>query len=162
LRIADCGLRAGPSTAVGLETSRLAIAFDVLATAVNVVVLLSSNLATAADSPDQAVLAAEAERVAVVERICRPTLAIFDSGGQGGGSGVLISSDGYALTNFHVVAPTGLTSGRALFNLDWITLSVMFVIALVGAIFFLIARPDRKVAGHLHDELEPTGAERHS
>jgi hypothetical protein len=61
----------------------------------------------------------------------------------------------------NVVVPTGLTSGRALFNLDWITLLVMVVIALVGAIYFLIARPDRKVAAHLHDELEPTGAERH-
>ena len=28
---------------------------------------------------------------------------------KGGGSGVLISDDGYALTNFHVVAPTGPT-----------------------------------------------------
>jgi hypothetical protein len=26
----------------------------------------------------------------------------------------------------------------------------------------LIARPDKKVGHHLHDELEPTGAERHS
>jgi S1-C subfamily serine protease len=57
--------------------------------------------------PDASVLAAEAERIKTIEKISRPTLAIFDSGGQGGGSGVLISSDGYALTNFHVVAPTG-------------------------------------------------------
>jgi hypothetical protein len=37
----------------------------------------------------------------------------------------------------------------------------MVVIALVGAIYFLIARSDRKVGKHLHDELEPTGAELH-
>ena len=37
----------------------------------------------------------------------------------------------------------------------------MFIIAAVGALYFFIARPDRKVASHLHDELEPTGAERH-
>ena len=61
----------------------------------------------------------------------------------------------------NVVVPTGLTSGRALFNLDWITVSVMFVITVVGGIYFLIARPDKKVAAHVHDELEPTGAERH-
>jgi serine protease Do len=61
----------------------------------------------AAVTPDEAVLAAEKERVATIQRISQPTLAIFDSKGQGGGSGVIISPDGYALTNFHVVAPTG-------------------------------------------------------
>jgi S1-C subfamily serine protease len=60
-----------------------------------------------ADSPNQAVLKAQEQRIATIKKISRPTLAIFDSGGQGGGSGVVISSDGYALTNFHVVAPTG-------------------------------------------------------
>jgi amino acid transporter len=62
----------------------------------------------------------------------------------------------------NVVVPTGLSSPRAYFNLDWITLLVMFIIAVVGAVLFLVTRPDRKVSGHLHDELEPTGAERHS
>jgi amino acid transporter len=60
----------------------------------------------------------------------------------------------------NVVAPTGLTSPRGFFNLDWITLVVMVVIVAVGAIYFLSARPDRGVRGHLHDEEEPTGAER--
>jgi amino acid transporter len=59
----------------------------------------------------------------------------------------------------NVVVPTGLTSGRGLFD-DWITLSVMVIIAAVGALYFFIARPDRKVAGHVHDTLEPAGAER--
>jgi amino acid transporter len=61
----------------------------------------------------------------------------------------------------NVVAPTGLDSGRgALFNLDWITLLVMAIIAVVGLVFFLVARPDRQVASHVHDDAEPTGAER--
>ncbi|PWU49043.1 amino acid permease-associated protein [Micromonospora globispora] len=60
----------------------------------------------------------------------------------------------------NVVAPTGLASPRGYFNLDWITLLVMAVVALVGAIYFVIARPDRGVGRHLHDELEPTAAER--
>ena len=61
----------------------------------------------------------------------------------------------------NVVAPTGLDSARgALFNEDWITLLVMILITLVGAIYFFAARPDRVVSTHLHDELEPTGAER--
>ena len=59
-----------------------------------------------------------------------------------------------------IVVPTGLSSGRAYFNLDWITLTVMFLIALVGAIYFILARPDKPLAAHVHDELEPTGAER--
>src|SRR5439155_7792462 len=53
------------------------------------------------------VLKAEAERVAVVEKVKPAVVAVFSGGGKGGGSGVLISPDGYALTNFHVVAGTG-------------------------------------------------------
>src|SRR3954454_6183724 len=65
---------------------------------------------------------------------------------------------GFMLLN--VVVPTGLNSPRAYFNTDWITLLVMFVIAVVGAIYFFIARPDRGVGHHLHDELEASAAER--
>ena len=53
------------------------------------------------------VLEAEALQVAVIERLTQQTVAVFDMAGQGGGSGVLISSDGYALTNFHVTASGG-------------------------------------------------------
>lgn len=53
------------------------------------------------------VLAAEEARIATIRQISEPTLAVFDSAGQGGGSGVVISADGYALTNFHVTAPCG-------------------------------------------------------
>jgi amino acid transporter len=61
----------------------------------------------------------------------------------------------------NVVAPTGLSSPRGqVFNYDWITLMVMVVIAAVGAIYFLLARPDRGLRRHLHDELEASGAER--
>jgi amino acid transporter len=60
----------------------------------------------------------------------------------------------------NIVLPTGLTSPRAYFNLDWITLAVMFVIAVVGAAYFVVGRPDRGVARHVHDEAEATGAER--
>jgi amino acid transporter len=60
----------------------------------------------------------------------------------------------------NIVAPTGLTSPRAYFNIDWITLVVMFVIAVVGAAYFVSARPDRGVRHHVRDDLEPTGPER--
>ncbi len=59
----------------------------------------------------------------------------------------------------NVIYPSGLTSARAFFNIDWITLSVIFVIAVLGALYLLIARPDRKIEQHLHDPLEPSGAE---
>jgi amino acid transporter len=61
----------------------------------------------------------------------------------------------------NVVAPTGLSSPRgALFNLDWVTLTVMVVIALVGLLAFLVVRPAARVGTHVHDDLEATGAER--
>ena len=45
----------------------------------------------------------------------------------------------------NIVIPTGLSSPRgALFNLDWITLVVMIVLLLIGAIYFFIRRPDRR------------------
>src|SRR5262245_49872795 len=50
---------------------------------------------------------AEADRVAVVKKVTPTVVAIFANGGQGGGTGVLISEDGYALTNFHVVQGSG-------------------------------------------------------
>ncbi len=101
-RIADCGLRIdkhNPQSAI--RNPQLPLR--------NLLLLLVAFLATPspAAEPDPAVLAAEAERVATVERISRPTLAIFDANGQGGGSGVIISPDGYALSNFHVTAATG-------------------------------------------------------
>jgi len=60
-----------------------------------------------AAEPDPAILAAETARVETIARISRPTIAIFSADGNGGGSGVVISKDGYALTNFHVAGPTG-------------------------------------------------------
>ena len=79
--------------------------------------------------------------------------------GRWGWTVTIIAAAYLGLMLLNVVVPSGLTSGRALFNLDWITLVVMVLIAVVGAIYFFIARPDRNVATHLHDEREPTGAE---
>src|SRR5438477_3420190 len=56
---------------------------------------------------DPAVARAEEQRVAVVAQVSPAVVAIFSPGGQGGGSGVLISADGYALTNFHVTSGSG-------------------------------------------------------
>lgn len=57
--------------------------------------------------PDRAVLEAEAQRIATIENAKPAALSIFESQGRGGGSGVVVSADGYALTNFHVIQPCG-------------------------------------------------------
>ena len=56
---------------------------------------------------DPAVLQAQDARIAVIAQAKRSVLAIFSASGQGGGSGVVITPDGYALSNFHVVRPCG-------------------------------------------------------
>lgn len=53
------------------------------------------------------VLDAQTKRIAGIETGIRSTISVFSSDGNGGGSGVLVSADGYALTNFHVVQPCG-------------------------------------------------------
>ncbi len=50
---------------------------------------------------------AELKRVEVIERVAPTVVAVFAKGGAGGGSGVLITKDGFALTNFHVVIGLG-------------------------------------------------------
>lgn len=54
-----------------------------------------------------AVVQAEQQRIAAIQRAVPTAVAVFVPGGGGGGSGVLISKDGYALTNFHVSSPAG-------------------------------------------------------
>ena len=49
----------------------------------------------------------EADRVALIEKIKKPVLAVLAPGGQGGGSGIILTEDGYAITNFHVAAAVG-------------------------------------------------------
>ncbi|MEM7315565.1 MAG: trypsin-like peptidase domain-containing protein [Planctomycetota bacterium] len=75
-----------------------------------------SSLAQSTDSSanselDQAamdsVLKAQAERIEIIKRISSCTLAVFGPSGGGGGSGVIITPDGYALTNYHVTKPCG-------------------------------------------------------
>lgn len=49
----------------------------------------------------------EDERIAAIAKAIPSTVCVFVPGGAGGGSGVLISPDGFALTNFHVSSPAG-------------------------------------------------------
>ncbi|MFQ5732517.1 MAG: S1C family serine protease [Planctomycetaceae bacterium] len=70
-------------------------------------VLLGMLSADAAHAVDPKVLAAQKRRVEVAARVAPAVVAIFARGGRGGGSGVLITPDGYALTNFHVTRGAG-------------------------------------------------------
>ena len=56
---------------------------------------------------EESVLEAQKRRIAVVKKVAPSVVAIFGKGGQGGGSGVLVSPDGYALSNFHVTRGAG-------------------------------------------------------
>ncbi|MEZ6038853.1 MAG: trypsin-like peptidase domain-containing protein, partial [Planctomycetaceae bacterium] len=49
----------------------------------------------------------EADRIAMLERISPSVVCVMSPDGQGGGSGVLISSDGFAISNFHVTDGAG-------------------------------------------------------
>jgi amino acid transporter len=54
----------------------------------------------------------------------------------------------------NVVYPSGLASPRGYFNIDWITLAVIAVIAVVGAAYLFLARPDRNVERNLQGAAE--------
>jgi S1-C subfamily serine protease len=76
----------------------------------SVAMLLVSAFDTAAQEPDLAdqlriVQQAEAQRIETFDGAAKSVVCIFaDRSRAGGGSGVIISEDGYGLTNFHVVA----------------------------------------------------------
>ncbi len=67
----------------------------------------ATNPTANAASVPEPVLEFERQRIAAVAKAMQPTVSVFAAGGGGGGSGVVISPDGYALTNFHVVKPAG-------------------------------------------------------
>ena len=60
----------------------------------------------------------------------------------------------------NMVAPTGLASPRGMFNLDWITLLVMVIVFLVGAIVFIASRGGKEIDQHMRDDAEKPAAVR--
>ena len=64
--------------------------------------------ANGAASPGVAAVAdAETARVELVARVSQSVVAVFGPTGGGGGSGVVISPDGFALSNYHVTSACG-------------------------------------------------------
>lgn len=55
----------------------------------------------------QSLLDRQAARVETISRISPSVVCVMASSGEGGGSGVLISADGYAISNFHVTSGSG-------------------------------------------------------
>lgn len=53
------------------------------------------------------ILQLQESRIQTIMKARSATVAVFSADGRGGGSGVLISPDGYAVTNYHVVKPCG-------------------------------------------------------
>jgi serine protease Do len=69
------------------------------------------------DEVDSAVRDAERTRVATIAKLIPTVVAVFQRSAPAGGSGVLITHDGYALTNFHVAGEDqffkcGLSDGK--------------------------------------------------
>ncbi|MEC8862730.1 MAG: trypsin-like peptidase domain-containing protein, partial [Planctomycetota bacterium] len=56
---------------------------------------------------DAALLKLQEQRIQTIMTARAATVAVFSADGRGGGSGVLISPDGFAVTNYHVVKPCG-------------------------------------------------------
>ena len=83
-----------------MKRSRILVALLLIAIA------MTASPSWAADPP-ASVIEAESRRIAVMDKAEDAVLAVFGAGGGGGGSGVVISPDGYAITNFHVVKPCG-------------------------------------------------------
>jgi serine protease Do len=72
-----------------------------------IALMCGTTLSLSAQEPDPVVAKMEADRIAAVNKAMPSVVAIFASGGNGGGSGVVITPDGYALSNFHVTKPAG-------------------------------------------------------
>ncbi len=70
-------------------------------TAVSILVSIDSV------SAQQSVAEREAARVEIIRRISPSVVCVMASSGEGGGSGVLISADGYAISNYHVTSGSG-------------------------------------------------------
>lgn len=64
-------------------------------------------VSTSAGAPGVDVRMREQQRIEVLQRIAPSVVCVMASSGEGGGSGVLISADGLAVSNYHVTSGSG-------------------------------------------------------
>ena len=84
-------------------------ALEAPASSLRIFLLLLSTIVahTVPAFAQQSITQREAARVEVLRRISPSIVCVMDPRGQGGGSGVLISADGYAISNYHVTSGSG-------------------------------------------------------
>ncbi len=70
-------------------------------------VVIASPATSAQEGSESSVLQKEAARVETLRRIAPSVVCVMMSSGEGGGSGVLISADGFAISNYHVTSGAG-------------------------------------------------------
>jgi serine protease Do len=68
--------------------------------------LFAAISGTAGFAQDDAI-ARQRNRIEMLDRISPSVVCVMPPNGQGGGSGVLISADGYAISNYHVTSGSG-------------------------------------------------------
>ncbi len=75
--------------------------------ALAIATVLGCTTVLVAQDVSDSVLKAEQYRIAAIAKAKKAAISVFANGGRGGGSGVVITPDGYALSNFHVTKPAG-------------------------------------------------------
>ena len=70
-------------------------------------VLLASVLSIVPAVGQEDAIERQRQRIQMLSRISPAVVCVMPPGGQGGGSGVLISPDGYAISNYHVTSGAG-------------------------------------------------------
>lgn len=68
--------------------------------------VLPASVLAADDVPEE-VLTAQRQRTEAIATAVASAISVYTADGNGGGSGVVISADGFALSNFHVTSPVG-------------------------------------------------------